>query len=295
MDRLHRTAFLVLLTAFAVLALSACGGSSPAENVTGLESATNTLAKTGPTPKDEEFLPHLKAGYFTICKVAEGSTDLFGFDTVAEGPGVASAPLYVYQAPSGPDIDPDHVTITEDLTAGYQVDRVFIWSLDADGEGGFVTTWHELPAGTVMVEGEIDANKIGCVVIFYNSKIPETGEGTGTPGYWKNHPDAWPVEEITIGGTTYSKDDAIGYMSTPERGDKSFTLFRALVCAELNVMIGNESGCVDDTISDADDWMADHPVGSGVRGSSDAWKVGEPLYTTLDDYNNGLLCAPHRD
>ena len=35
--------------------------------------------------------------------------------------------------------------------------------------------------------------------------------------------------------------------------------------------------------------------GSAVAGSSAAWKVGEPLYLMLDAYNNGLLCAPHRD
>ena len=36
--------------------------------------------------------------------------------------------------------------------------------------------------------------------------------GTGTPGYWKNHPDAWPVAVITIGGETYTKGDAIAIM-----------------------------------------------------------------------------------
>ena len=25
------------------------------------------------------------------------------------------------------------------------------------------------------------------------------------------------------------------------------------------------------------------------------WKVGEPLHRQLDNYNNGMLCAPHRD
>ena len=29
--------------------------------------------------------------------------------------------------------------------------------------------------------------------------------GTGTIGYWKNHPEAWPVEEITIGRKTIQK------------------------------------------------------------------------------------------
>lgn len=124
---------------------------------------------------------------------------------------------------------------------------------------------------------------------------PEEQPGTGTPGYWKNHPDAWPVEEITIGDITYDKYTAIGLMQTPVKGDKTLTLFKALVSAKLNVEIGNHFDCIEDSIYAADTWMYSHPVGSGVKANSPAWKQGEPLYEKLDDYNNGNLCAPHRD
>jgi hypothetical protein len=121
--------------------------------------------------------------------------------------------------------------------------------------------------------------------------------GTGTPGYWKNHPEAWPVEVITIGGVDYTKGEAIENMQTPEKGDKTYTIFRALVSAKLNVLIGNDDSCIADTISEADVWMETYgPVGSGIRANSDAWKYGEPLYEEMDDYNNGkLLCAFSRD
>ncbi len=119
--------------------------------------------------------------------------------------------------------------------------------------------------------------------------------GTGTPGYWKNHPEAWPVEEITIGGVTYTKDEAIGLMDMPVKGDKTYTMFQALVAAKLNVLVGNLHDCIADTISAADAWMAANPPGSGVKGSSDAWQSGEAWYEALDAYNNGELCAPSRD
>ncbi len=119
--------------------------------------------------------------------------------------------------------------------------------------------------------------------------------GTGTPGYWKNHPEAWP-NEITIGGITYSKVEAIAILWADKNNDKTYTMFAALVAAKLNVLMGNPYGCVADTIDDADAWMALYgPVGIGVTADSDAWKEGEPLYEVLDDYNNGLLCAPARD
>jgi hypothetical protein len=124
--------------------------------------------------------------------------------------------------------------------------------------------------------------------------VPSRGPGTGTPGYWKNHPEAWPVDSITIGEDTYTKAQAIKLMGKSD-GDKTYTMFRAYVSAYLNVLIGNESSCIDDTLADAYNWLDKHEPGSGVTGSSKAWKVGEPLYLTLDAYNNGLLCAPHRN
>lgn len=126
-------------------------------------------------------------------------------------------------------------------------------------------------------------------------------DGVGTPGYWKNHPEAWPVEEITIGGVTYSIAEAIERMNQPVSGNKANTMFNALVAAILNVESGCASGCVNGTIAAAEAWMIDFDEG-GVRANSDAWQEdyvcdcgGECLYEELDDYNNGLLCAPSRD
>jgi hypothetical protein len=124
--------------------------------------------------------------------------------------------------------------------------------------------------------------------------------GTGSPGYWKNHPDAWPVDEIEIGGVIYTKDDAIGIMNTSVKGDKTYTLFPALVAAKLNVLVIGDIeccvGCVLGAISKGDQWMKNHPPGSGVEASSYAWpERGECVYLILDDYNRGELCAPSRD
>ncbi len=118
--------------------------------------------------------------------------------------------------------------------------------------------------------------------------------GTGTPGYWQNHPDAWPVQEITIGGVTYSKEEAIALIAAPVSKDKRLTMIPALICAKLNVLIGNDPSCIAETIQCADEWMSTYGD-SPVRGNSEAWRLGEPLYCVLDAYNNGLLCAPSRD
>ena len=126
---------------------------------------------------------------------------------------------------------------------------------------------------------------------FYTSAVAQPG--TGTPGYWKNHPEAWPVATITVGGMTYNKAEAIAWLGKVGK-DKTTTMFSSLVPAMLNVLIGNDSSCVATTITAANAWMALYPVGSGVPASSSAWAQGEPLHQQMDAYNNGLLCAPHR-
>jgi hypothetical protein len=124
---------------------------------------------------------------------------------------------------------------------------------------------------------------------------PVAQPGTGTPGYWKNHPEAWPVDSITVGGVSYTRDQAIAWLEKVGK-DRTITMFSSLVPAKLNVLIGNNDSCVATTIAAADKWMATYgPVGSNVHAASYAWKVGEPLHRQMDNYNNGMLCAPHRN
>jgi len=121
------------------------------------------------------------------------------------------------------------------------------------------------------------------------------GPGVRSQGYWKNHPEAWPVTSLSIGGTHYTRGDAIVILSTPCKGDKSYTLFDALLAAELNERAGNCTDCIADTLCAAHEWVDENPPGSNVRGNSCEWKEGEPLYCILDAYNNGCLCAPSAD
>ncbi|MGB9940850.1 hypothetical protein [Methanosarcina sp.] len=119
-----------------------------------------------------------------------------------------------------------------------------------------------------------------------------------TPGYWKNHPEAWP-DCITVGGVTYSKECAIAAMKEPVKGDKTYNMFDALVAAKLNVANGCYKSCeTTDTIRGADRWMKIYKLGSGVKASSDAWQEefifftltypsGEAMYQKLDAFNNG--------
>jgi hypothetical protein len=105
-------------------------------------------------------------------------------------------------------------------------------------------------------------------------------------GFWTNHPDDWPLEEIAIGGVVYSKDGAIGILLTPPRGDATIIVAHQLIAAMLNVAEGAASGDIEPTIKGADAWLSINPVGSDP--SDPERETGIALATLLDDYNNGL-------
>lgn len=117
------------------------------------------------------------------------------------------------------------------------------------------------------------------------------GIGAGTIGYWKTHPEAWPVGSVTLGNTVYSQAEAIAILGMAVKGDKSISLAKQLIAAKLNVAAGTTASCITSTITAADTWLVNHGgVGSGVK----QWDGGDVYHDELDAYNNGHLCAPHR-
>jgi SdrD B-like domain len=123
--------------------------------------------------------------------------------------------------------------------------------------------------------------------------MPFCAPGTATRGYWRNHPEAWPVSSLVLGGRTYSKNDALAILGKATAGDKTYSLAAQLIATKLNLMMGNMSGCIGAYVEDADEWLEENRVGHGC--SSRDWSSISRTHEKLDDYNNGELCVPHRD
>jgi hypothetical protein len=185
-------------------------------------------------------------------------------------------------------------TATTDANGHYEIGvEASTWTVEVDPSNaggplaGLTSTTGETLTFTV-VDDNVRTYDFG-----YTAPITNP-PGTGTLGYWKNHPDAWPVETLTLGGVTYTKDQVIALLGTPGKGDKTYDMFHQLVPAILNVLVGNDGSCVSGAISAADAWLTAHPVGSKVKGKEWGSSGGDALHSTLDAYNNGELCAPHR-
>ena len=140
--------------------------------------------------------------------------------------------------------------------------------------------------------GEV-LNDNGAALVNFNMTCATVG--VASPEFWKTNPDEWPVDSLTVGGVTRTKQQIISIMSNPNRSDKTRTTFLHVVAAKLNVLAGNDDSCIADDIDAADAWLIRYPVGSGVKATSAVWKRIAGAVTRLDAYNSGLLCALPRD
>jgi hypothetical protein len=102
--------------------------------------------------------------------------------------------------------------------------------------------------------------------------------------YWAAHPDAWPYQ-IVVSSYTYLKEKAIGVFNS-HSPDATTVLFIQFHAAIMNYLTGTNSGAVEQTILEASDWLASHPIGSQLTDSDTQVALG--LAQTLLDHNNGV-------
>lgn len=225
-----------------------------------------------------------------VCGTVYTDTNNNGIQELGE-PGISLAKVYLVDSAGtvmGPiETNPDGTYAFGPLPPGTYTIEVLIPTGTQVNTSGVINGAFSV-ATTTLSTANLFAIDFGFVT------SAALNPGTGTPGYWKNHPDAWPVQSITIGANTYSKADAIAWLGKVGK-DKTTTIFASYVSAYLNRKIGNDTTCVTAAMAYAYKWLSDHPVGNPVvLASSPYWLEAEPYHQTLDAYNNGLLCAPHR-
>lgn len=111
-------------------------------------------------------------------------------------------------------------------------------------------------------------------------------------GYWKNHPEEWPVKNITVGNMTYTKEEALSILNSANAKDATNMLTAQLIVAKLNRISGaspyfrycEKSFNIDDIISRADAFLTEHPYGSNPQGEDRQKALW--LKDILDAYNN---------
>ena len=99
---------------------------------------------------------------------------------------------------------------------------------------------------------------------------------TCTQGYWKNHPDVWPLQNLTLGTVSYSESQLLQTLNQPAQGNGLIILAHQLIDAKLNIADGADPADAAPAIADADamiGFLAIPPIGSGYLPPSQTSKT----------------------
>jgi hypothetical protein len=110
-------------------------------------------------------------------------------------------------------------------------------------------------------------------------------------GFWKTHPDAWPVTSLTLGSQSYSQAELLTILKTPVRGDASVVLAYQLIATKLNIADGSDPTPVNATIADADSLLSQFasklPYKVAPSSRTGQQMVGDAIVLAI--YNTGIL------
>jgi len=165
---------------------------------------------------------------------------------------------------------------------------MFVFRVKANGDGGDPTGGMGLTAGA----GLIDPSRYSATHYASTKAPPATTDCVFTQGYWKNHPEVWPISSVKLGNVIYSKAQLLLIFNTPAAGNGLISLAHQLIAAKLNIANGADGSSVAASIAAADALIGGlvvPPVGSGFRSPS----TTSSLVTTLTSYNEGLIGPGH--
>jgi cysteine-rich repeat protein len=121
----------------------------------------------------------------------------------------------------------------------------------------------------------------------------DSDDCTRTQGYWKNHPDAWPVASVKLGTRTYTNVELLAIFHTPVKGNGLVQLAHQLIAAKLNIAAGaSVDADINASIAAADALIGSlvcPPIGEGKLATNAA----SDLTGDLDAFNSGKVGPGH--
>jgi hypothetical protein len=115
---------------------------------------------------------------------------------------------------------------------------------------------------------------------------------TYTQGYWKNHADVWPLQNLMLGAVSYSESQLLQILDQPAQGNGLVILAHQLIAAKLNIASGADPTTVQQSVIDADSMIGGlmiPPIGSGYLSPAQTANLTE----ILTEYNEGTIGPGH--
>ncbi len=185
------------------------------------------------------------------------------------------------------------------------VDGVSTQLVDAllDNEGSFLDVVELdvlVPAGATQVtvqllsiDDDTDLEPASLAWSFVSWELEQHEGCTYTIGYWKNHPEDWPTNTLSL----YSGPKAMDLLWTaPKKGNAYIILAHQYIGAELNVVNGTS---IPAEVAHA--WLNGQQIlehylnEETIPKKSPDRNLAISIANVLDDYNNGLIGPGHCD
>jgi hypothetical protein len=107
-----------------------------------------------------------------------------------------------------------------------------------------------------------------------------------TQGYWKNHPEKWPVNSLKVGNVIYTKNQMLLIFNQPAAGNGLISLAHQLITAKLNVAAGAVVPAVITTAIAAADAMVGNRIIPPIGGGFISPSVTSNLNDVLEGFNS---------
>jgi hypothetical protein len=107
---------------------------------------------------------------------------------------------------------------------------------------------------------------------------------THSAGFWKNHPEAWPVEKIVVGGVIFDLESGLELLNTSIEGKHAQILSKQLLATKLNALFGAETVEVSEVLAQAVEWLTIFN-----EGGKPERETAISLAGTLDAFNRGQI------
>jgi hypothetical protein len=226
-------------------------------------------------------------GELRICKVTVGGDDTFTFNWSITNGASGTVALSNGQCATVQTglTDPETATVTEEAPpANWSLTQISVVD-ELNSPIGSI----DLPARSAQARV---SNDQGAEFTFTNTFTPPDPGCTFTQGYWKNHPEVWVGQSVTLGSTNYTQAQLLSIFGRPVKGNGLVSLSHQLIAAKLNIAAGADPTDAAAAIAAADALIGGlvvPPIGSGYLAPSST----ASLTTALDNYNNGVTGPGH--
>lgn len=190
------------------------------------------------------------------------TSNLDGFDEVAYGVAVQTdGKLVLAGTAANPDFTLDFALVRYDVNGSEDSSFGALGRVRTDFFGGS----DGARAVAVQADGKIVAAGSASFGDFFalarylgTPPVPAPSSCPHSAGFWKSHPEEWPLSILTLGSQSYSAGEIAALLTKPVKGDASLILARDLIAAKFNVAVGADSVPLVNDIASADALLAAH-------------------------------------